>query len=518
MSKFFTKKRVIWTIVILLIIGGIWYFAFGRPKTASNVSTDKVTRQNLQQTVLSTGQVVSSVDLSLSFQGNGVVKQVNVKEGDHVKAGQTLATLDQTSAHASLTQAQGSLAQAKANYETVAAGSTSQQITVSQKAVNSAQVSLDNANAALANTKAQQDTAVNNAYNSLLNTTFSAIPGSGNTDNVSVTVSGTYTGNQEGVYTISIYATGAGLKFQANGLESASGNVGTQLAALGSNGLSIQFSATPTSSDTWTITIPNTYAASYTQNYNAYQTALKTRDAQVSSAQSQVSSAQSSLEQAQASLAQTQAQATSAQLDSAKAQVLSAQGQVEAAQGTLNNTILKAPSDGTITSVDIKVGEQASASQEAVVLQDVGDMHAEANVSEANIASLKVGQSVDYTFDALGPDTHFSGTVQTIDSASTIISGVVDYKVTANIENAPDIKPGMTANMTILVAKKDNALAVPSSAVINESNGNYVRVIDDSKKLTYHEVQVQTGLQADGGLVEITSGLTEGQEIVTSIQ
>ena len=76
----------------------------------------------------------------------------------------------------------------------------------------------------------------------------------------------------------------------------------------------------------------------------------------------------------------------------------------------------------------------------------------------------------------------------------------------------------MTANMTILVAKKDNALSVPSTAVINKTDGQYVRVIDDAKKLTYHEVKVQVGLQADGGLVEILSGLKNGQEIVTYVK
>ena len=65
-----------------------------------------------------------------------------------------------------------------------------------------------------------------------------------------------------------------------------------------------------------------------------------------------------------------------------------AQGQVQAAQAALDNTIISAPVDGTITSVDIKVGEQANASQEVFILQDVTHLHAEADVSEADIASL----------------------------------------------------------------------------------------------------------------------------------
>jgi multidrug efflux pump subunit AcrA (membrane-fusion protein) len=76
----------------------------------------------------------------------------------------------------------------------------------------------------------------------------------------------------------------------------------------------------------------------------------------------------------------------------------------------------------------------------------------------------------------------------------------------------------MTANMTILAAEKDNVLAVPSTAVISNNDKNFVRVVDDPKNLKYHEVGVQTGLQADGGLVEILSGLNEGQEIIVYIK
>ena len=72
-----------------------------------------------------------------------------------------------------------------------------------------------------------------------------------------------------------------------------------------------------------------------------------------------------------------------------------------------------APMSGTITQVDIKVGEQAVPSQEVMILQNVNDLHAEADVSEANIATLQVGQPIDYTFDALGPDQHFAGKVLT---------------------------------------------------------------------------------------------------------
>jgi HlyD family secretion protein len=517
-SRFFTKKKIIWSAIILLVAGIIGYRIYASKNTAAGIQTAVATKQDLQQTVLSTGQVISSTDLNLGFQASGVVTKVLAKEGDKVKAGQTLATLNQAQAGAALTSAQGSLAQARANYEKVLRGSTDTQIAVTQQAVYTAQVALNNATTTLATTQAQQATAVKNAYNTLLNTSITAIPASSNTDAVTPIITGTYTGTNVGVYNIGLFSTGNGSQFQVSGLETASGIVRNLPTQMGTFGLYIQFSLAPAVGDTWTVNIPNTYASTYVANYNAYQTALQAQASAVSAAQGQVQSAQSALAQAQATLNNQLAQASSADINAAKAQILSAQGQVDAAQATLSNTVLKAPLNGTITQVDIKVGEQASALKEVMILQDVADLHAEANVSEANIAALSPGQSVDYTFDALGPDRHFTGSVLTVNPASTVVSGVVNYLVKATLPNITDIKPGMTANMTILVAKKSNVLAVPSSAVINQNTNQYVRVVDDIKKGTYHQVLVQTGLSADGGLVEITSGLSEGQTVVTYIK
>lgn len=156
--------------------------------------------------------------------------------------------------------------------------------------------------------------------------------------------------------------------------------------------------------------------------------------------------------------------------------------------------------------------------KEVVMLQDTNDLHVEANISEANIADLKLGQNVDLTFDALGPDRHFNGTLQTINPASTVVSGVVNYKVTASMDKIDEAKPGMTANMVVMAASKNGVLAVPERAVINQDGKKFVNVIDDGKKKTYHQTEVNTGLEADGGMVEVVSGLNEGQEIVTLIK
>jgi RND family efflux transporter MFP subunit len=224
-----------------------------------------------------------------------------------------------------------------------------------------------------------------------------------------------------------------------------------------------------------------------------------------------VRTAEASLEQAQATLALKQAPARPEDVAIAQAQVISA-------QTALDNTVLRAPASGTVTQVDIKLGEQATAMKEVFMLQNVNELHEEALVSEADIASVAPGQTIDNTFDAFGPDQHFSSTVLTVNPASTVISGVVNYKVTGDLKNIPNLKPGMTANMTILVAEKKNVLAVPSSAIINQDGNKIVKVIDDPKTKTYHSVEIQTGLEADGGLTEVLSGLSKDQQVVTYIK
>ena len=506
MKAFFSKhkKKLIWLGIIVVVVG--FFVVRSRKTDTSGTQTDTVQKQDLKQTVLATGQVTSETDLSLSFKTSGVVGRVNVKVGDKVKAGSILASLQANDAAAQVTQARGALAQAQANYQKVLNGASSEDVAV-------AQVTLDNAKTNLETTKEQQQVAVDNAYKALLNSGLAAIPGTGNTGSVTATITGTYTGKDQGLYKVNIIATGSGSLYQYSGLETGSGNADVTPQPLGTKGLYIQFSntAVPTN-NTWTVAIPNTQAATYVTNYNAYQAALQTQSVAISQAQASVDAAQAALDL-------KRAKARPADLDAAQAAILTAQGQVQAAQAALDNTVITAPSDGTITSVDVKVGELATALKEAVVLQDVNNLHVEANISEANIASVKVGQPVDTTFDALGLDRKFSGKVEAVDPASTVVSGVVNYKVTVQVDKLDEIKPGMTANLTILTGEKKGVLAVPTRAVLSKTdNSKVVRVVTDTKTKAYKEVVVTTGMEADGGLVEVLSGLNEGEEVVTFIK
>ncbi len=475
--KFLKRKRNIWIIAILVVIVLVGFWFFTRSKAPGNIQTDTVLRQNLEETVLATGQVISITDLDLSFQASGTVSRVYVKEGDHVSAGQTLVSLDQSIALANLTSAKGSLAQAQASYDKYLTGVTN------EVSLNSA---YQNGLNAVSDAYLKSDNALS-AATALQNTYFVGFDGDARQAKIQI---------ESSIASLKIAFDKARISGIRIDIDSA---VSAALYSLNtvSDGLKVIRE---------TLDEPFYYG----RIPDAEKTAIDTQRTYINTALTNVIAYQQAIYAAKTGSIQSQAD-----IDLALAQILSAQGQVDSANATLNNLVVRAPSSGTITEVDAKVGEFASATTRAVVLQDVDSLYAQANVSEANIASLVVGQDVDYTFDALGPDEHFNGKILNINPASTVNSGVVNYQIKGSLEDVPDIKPGMTANMTILVAKKDNTLAVPSTAVINKNNKKYVRVIDDLKNLTYHEVEIKSGLQADGGLIEILSGLREGQTIIT---
>lgn len=444
----------------------------------SSVTVVPVVQGDLKQTVLATGQVTAQTDLNLSFSASGLVQSIPVSVGDTVSKGQILAMLGNSNEYAALSLA-------KANYQKVADGNSDEEIAV-------AQVSLDN-------TKKVQNTLVENARRSLLNNDLTPIRSSGYTG-IAPSVTGVYSGVTEGVYQISTYATNAGgMYFSYSGIESGEGQASTSKPVpLGTKGLYIQFNTDNLNTqNTWIVSLPNTSSTSYLTAYNAYQNALKDRDSVVASAEANLN-----LKKASAR----------------PADLAAAQASIDQAQAVYENTILRTPASGTVTRIDVKMGERADAQKLAVVVQDVKNLHVEANINETNIAKVVLGQQVLMTLDAFGPDTTFSGTVIAIDPSSTTDDGVVNYKIKADIDNAivHGVRPGMNANMTILAWVRPNVLSVPKAAIEIRDDGAYVRVVTDEKKNKTEDRKVTTGSLGDGNMIEVTSGLTVGEKVAVN--
>jgi len=174
--------------------------------------------------------------------------------------------------------------------------------------------------------------------------------------------------------------------------------------------------------------------------------------------------------------AEAQQKASDAQLDSAKARLESAwagikqaEAELELAQVNLDHTRIMAPVNGIVISRNVDVGQTVAASLQAPTLftiaQDLTEMQVDTNVSEADIGRVAVGQETTFTVDAY-PQITFKGKVTEIRNAPMTIQNVVTYDVVIQVKNPElKLKPGMTANASILVAHKDNVLKIPNAAL-----------------------------------------------------
>lgn len=497
-KKFILRKRILIPLGLIVLF---MVLAIIRGKTDTTITLVTPVKGDLSSTVRATGQVTSKTDLNLSFTKGGVVKHINVSVGDKVNKGQVLAMLDGGAEGAAVSQARGALAGAKARLAKIVEGASTEEIALSK-------VALANAETDLENIKATQNHLVKSAYDALLNSTFEAVPQSTTTDTTAPTISGSYTLGKEGTMTITAYYTGGGPTFSVSGLTSGTGNVASTIPQpLGDSGLSIKFPSTTTlSGSVWTITIPNTKATNYTTNNNAYQQALSTQSQAVSSAQSLVA-------QRQAELAVKQASARTSDVDLAEADVLSAEGGLEAAQARYEDTIIRAPENGTVTRVDIKYGELADIQKTAITVQDIGNLYVEADINESNITRVALGQLVSISLDAFNASNQpipLSGKVVQIDPSSVTTDGVVNYKIKVSIDTPmASIRPGMNAEITITEWSHKDSLAIPKTAITSVDGQNpYVYVITNLKRKKYKKQEIiVSGFIGDGNLAEVVSGI-----------
>jgi HlyD family secretion protein len=194
------------------------------------------------------------------------------------------------------------------------------------------------------------------------------------------------------------------------------------------------------------------------------QTAYDVAVAQRNAAQADLESAEAKLRAARAQLVAAQAQ-----VEKSKAQVHQAQATLEQAKVDLERTIIRSPVTGTVISRNVDVGQTVAASLQAPTLftiaQDLAKMQVDTNVSEADIGHVAIGQTATFTVDAYAGQV-MHGTVRDIRSAPIMVQNVVNYNAVIAVEN-PDLKlkPGMTATVSILVARRDNVLKIPKAAL-----------------------------------------------------
>jgi len=234
-----------------------------------------------------------------------------------------------------------------------------------------------------------------------------------------------------------------------------------------------------------------------------------------------------------------------ANLHQAEANVKIKQGALDKAKADLDHCTITSPIDGVVISRSVDVGQTVAASLQAPIIfmiaNDLTKMQIDSNVAEADVGVVAIDQNVDFTVDAF-PTHTFHGKVTQVRNAPIIVQNVVTYDTVIGVSN-PDLKlkPGMTANVSILIAHRDNVLQIknaalryrpadatptearstsasspsgarPSGGRERRSGERTVYVFSGGRPKT---TQIKTGI-SDGISTEVLEGLKEGDRVVTA--
>jgi HlyD family secretion protein len=275
--------------------------------------------------------------------------------------------------------------------------------------------------------------------------------------------------------------------------------------------------------------------------------------ATVTQAEGDLASVQAALELAKVNATRTQelfARKTSSQADldqamanlhQAEANVKIKQGALDKAKTDLEHCTITSPVDGVVISRNVDVGQTVAASLQAPVIfaiaNDLSKMQIDSNVAEADVGVVAVDQNVDFTVDAF-PSRTFHGKVVQVRNAPITVQNVVTYDTVIGVNNDDlKLKPGMTANVSIMIVHRDNLLQIKNAALryrppdatpaetrstpppgARRSSGRERKSERNVYVLSGNRpkpVQIKTGI-SDGIMTEVLEGLKEGDRVVTA--
>jgi HlyD family secretion protein len=546
----FKKKKIILIIsavIVLLIVAGIVF----KPQAKITYQTEKVKRGDLVQTVEATGEVKSATDIALNFRTSGRVAKINVQEGAAVKVGAVLANLENTKENSQVLNAQSQLLAARAELEKLLAGASHADISVSEATVAQRLQDLLTAQNSLVDTKKIRDTEINNYQETALATMNNELA---TAQSALATVASTLS-DSDLSYTLGVLNSNSVVEAQ-NAKTTANNSwneIDLLLAALNSSSLTEQVLAdldrviimldkvADVVNKTLTV-LQNSLTSNYiTQTeLDTFKTNIKAEQVKINSSRTNVvtaknninskiayyldlinqkenavSAAELSFSAAEAALALKREPARPFEIKIAESRVKQAEANLLSSQAQLEDTIIRAPLDGVVTQILPKVGELITLSTPVMQILGAAEFEVDVDVPESDIVKLAVGQQAEVTFDALGLEQKFAAVISSIEQAETKIQDVIYYKVRLQpAQRDLALKSGMTANITVFTAQKNNVLIVPSRAVKTNAE-KYVEILKDDKTVERRTVVV--GLRGDEG-VEIVSGVVEGEEVVTFVK
>lgn len=453
----------------------------------------KPTTRDITNTYSGSGTITAANTYTVKPLVKGTVLTADFEVGDRIEQGEVLYTIDSSDSANSVERARISLEQAQRNYDEAA---DAQYI---RSSIRGTLVSLNVAVGDLVN-NGQQIATIRDDSVLLLSLDFPAADAAD-------------------------FAVGQAAQVTLDGnFESLSGTVRSVSGAdtLSSGNLLVR---------TVTIAVPNngglTSAQAATASINGISALGSARlsyqreqvvTASVSGTVQAHCAKEGALVQVDTALVQLGGSALEKQLRSAEDSLKTAQMSMEDTERQMEDYTVTSPISGTVIQKQIKagdtVGSSNSASEIMCIIYDLSYLEMTLNVDELQILSMKEGQQVTITADAI-PERTFDGVVTSVSAAGTTTGGTTTYPVTIRIDETGDLLPGMNATAEITIASAEGALSVPNAAIVR---GNYLLVTKGSPSAAnaaaemnapdgYVYVRVETGISDDDN-IQILSGIT----------
>ena len=508
---FFAHHKTYTAILFVIGVVIVFFALFSTPKTQKENYV--VAFGPLKQYVKISGQVAASKDANLSFQTPGAVTFVGVKTGDTVEQGRVLATLSGGDAQAALLQAQANLSNANAVLAQLEQGARPEEIAVKQQLVDNAKSSLDQAYGSLPDSIQNVDAitadVVKNKFSSLFvlsNETYHLSFSScdqrlqGELENKRTNLEATLADFQTKSSLITAISSTENIDatFEA-----------AYKAAIVTNDLVNALSNLLLSS----CSVSNQGLDGFRATLSGVKVSMTSLFSDITAKRSALITAKNAFNQASRDLDLTKAGTDPYRIQAQAASVSQAEAQVASARSGLAKTIVTAPFKGVISNVDLSLGETVLSGKTVISMLATDGFEIEAKVTEADIIKVKVGADVDVTLDAYGKDVIFPAKITRINPTATTEGTVPVYKVIVTFLGKDErIRQGMTANVQIITESKSKVIAVPARfvTVLGVEEGT-VTVFSQGKEIIK---TVHLGIRGNDGLLEITSGLLEGDTIL----
>lgn len=530
-----TKKRtkIITGVILIIVLAILIPLIFKKDKQQYELS--EVKRGIVIEEISATGDVEAAEEVDLKFKTGGTIESINVKIGDKVKKGTYLARLASGNAYSQYLQAQASYNQVKAKLDQLLAGATNEEIEVYEQVLKNTEISLEDAKIEAEN-DLQQDynsalvylVDASSKYNKALadlkdmekvyfyrstslETTFKAKKNEAEDAFWGIN-SSIIDGAEELIDQAVNSPTHANIDLALIEMRSALEEIIDALDYTKKAMADPTIRENVTSTDRTTIDTDTTYNNTAYSNINTAQANIAN---QKITNQTNINSAENAFKKAEADLEELKAAPRNVDIAVYQADVDKYSANVNEYFQKLKDASIISPFDGIIAKIDGKIGEDIIANNKTIIsLISPGNFQIRADISEADIKKVNIGNPVKITLDAF-PEETLTGQIIEVESGKTIVEGIVYYRVKILFDNAENkIKSGMTADTTIETNKKENVLYVPQRAISYKNDSRFVKIL---KNKTIEEIKVETGLKGNNGETEIISGLKEGDKVIVYI-